>query len=183
MDKDSCFKFGFISKVHGLKGDVIAQVDVKYPEEFIDLESLFVEINKQLIPFFIEDYRLKQQQRIILKFEDVDNSEQATELIGKSIFLPNELLPEPDEGEVLLNQLVGCAVHDKVHGVLGVVDEVYEMPGQDLIGMTYQGKEVLIPVNGNILLEADYRKKILLTELPAGLLDLYLNDDATEEED
>ena len=53
---------------------------------------------------------------------------------------------------------------------------VYAMQAQDLLVMSYQNKEVLIPVDPEIVLGADKEAQTLQVNLPEGLLDVYLND-------
>ncbi|MFN6945535.1 MAG: ribosome maturation factor RimM [Cytophagaceae bacterium] len=182
MNIESCFKLGYITKVHGLKGDIVAFLDVDYSEDYIELESVFVEINQQLIPFFIEDFRIKSPKNVILKFEDTASFEQASELVGKSLFLPLTMLADLEEGQFYYHDVIDYRVEDKKNGQLGIVKAFYEMPGQDLLAMEYQEKEILIPVNDDIILEADHEQKILFVELPDGLIDLYMNE-GNEKED
>ena len=53
MRKDECYRLGHIVKTHGLKGAVTIELDVDYPEEYDEMESVFLEQSGNLIPFFI----------------------------------------------------------------------------------------------------------------------------------
>jgi 16S rRNA processing protein RimM len=174
MNIDSCFKLGQIIKAHGLKGEVLINLQVNNPEDYENLESVFLEINQKLVPFFIEDFNIKSN-RAIIKFEDIDSIDAIKSILNANVFVPLEDLIE-SEG-IDFNLMIGCKVQDKHLGELGIIREVYEVPGQDLLAMDYQGKEVLIPVNENIILEVDHKKKIMHVDLPDGLVDLYLNED------
>ena len=170
MKPESCFPVGKIVKIHGLKGEVTAQLDVEDPKKLLKKESFFVEINKKLVPFFVQKCSINSNKAII-KFEDVDSPESAQALVKAVLFLP-ESEYEPEENSLL--QIEGYIVVDANLGELGKVKEIYNTPGQDLLNMLYKEKEVLIPVNENIILKADHRKKKLHVNLPEGLLDLYL---------
>lgn len=172
MTPESCFPVGKIVKIHGLKGDVNALLEVDHPEKLSKKESFFVEINKKLVPFFVQKCSVSGNKAII-KFEDVDSPESAKALVTAVLYLPEDEY-EPDENSLL--QIEGYLVVDQTLGELGKVKEIYETPGQDLLNMLYKDKEVLIPVNENIILKADHRKKKLLVNLPEGLLDLYLEE-------
>jgi 16S rRNA processing protein RimM len=54
------------------------------------------------------------------------------------------------------------------------------MNAQDLIAMDYQGKEVLIPINSDIVRTVDRANQKLNVALPDGLLDIYMTDDKPE---
>jgi 16S rRNA processing protein RimM len=174
MNIDSCFKLGQIIKAHGLKGEVLINLEVNNPEDYQDLESVFLEINQKLVPFFIEDFNIKAN-RAIIKFEDIDSMEAIKSILNANVFVPLDDLVESEGTQ--FNLMIGCKVHDKTMGLLGVIKEVYEVPGQDLLSMDYMEKEILIPVNEHIILKLDQKKKILHVDLPDGLVDLYLNED------
>lgn len=52
MTIDECYYLGYIVKAQGLKGTFRVKLDVSDPEEYKELESVFVEIDKLLVPFF-----------------------------------------------------------------------------------------------------------------------------------
>ena len=76
MTKDNCFELGKITKTHGLKGEVVLWLDVDFPEDYEDLESILLEERGELVPYFMESYRLSGN-RAIVKFEDIDTFEKA----------------------------------------------------------------------------------------------------------
>lgn len=172
---DDCFKLGHIVKKHGLKGELSILLDVDYPEDYTELESVFVEINKQLVPFFIERLQLNGERGIV-KFEDVDDLPSAERLFKSDLYLPVENLPELGEGQFYYHEVVGYSVQDKSLGKIGQVTQVYEFPNQDLFGVDHQSKEVLIPINDQLIVKVDHQLKQVDVDLPEGLLDVYLED-------
>ena len=85
MDKDSCYELGYIEKSHGLSGDVQVYLDVDSPEEYFEMESVFVEINKKLVPFFISKLQPHRSKQLILSFEDIEDVIEADKLKGSKI--------------------------------------------------------------------------------------------------
>lgn len=171
MNLDSCFELGQIIKAHGLKGEIVANFSTDHPEQYSKLESVFLEINQKLVPFFIEKINLSTN-KIIIKFEDIDTIEDTKSLLKKTLYLPLENLPEPDEDELYYQHIIGFTVKDKNLGELGTVKDILERAGQDLLIMEYEEKEILIPVDPTIILKTDNKKKILSVDLPEGLLEL-----------
>ncbi len=176
MNLDSCYQFGYVMKPHGLQGEVAVFLDVDVPENYKDLESVFVlSKDEKLVPFFIERIQL-QRQKAIVKFEEVDTVEQAATLSGNYLYLPLSQLPPLKDDQFYYHEIVGYQVIDASAGELGVVSNIYAMPHQDLVAMIYKEREVLFPINDEIILQADHAQKILQVKLPEGLVDIYLED-------
>ncbi len=169
MDIASCFKIGYIAKTHGLKGGVTA--NFSEAGEFESLESVFIEINHSLVPYFIESYSDRGEKGFI-KFEDISTLEQAGKLKGCSIFLPKTVRPKLKRGDFYNDEVIGYEVEDLRHGFLGEVKEILESGTNRLLSIDRSGKEVLIPVNGPFIKSVNKSKKKIQTELPGGFLDI-----------
>ncbi|MDQ6477481.1 ribosome maturation factor RimM [Dyadobacter sp. LHD-138] len=178
MTQDSCYLLGYIVRTHGMSGDVVVFLDVDYPEDYEDLDSVYFELKGDLVPYFVERFNLQKQSKAIVRFEEVDTIEKAQALVGTSLYLPLDGLAELEDEEFYYHEIKGYTVVDENKGTLGVVREVYSLNGQDLIAMDYQGVEVLIPTAEDIVLKADKENKKLLVNLPEGLLEVYLENGA-----
>lgn len=177
MRIEDCFELGKITKLHGLKGEVLAFFDVDDPEVYAEVKSIFLHIKNQLVPFFVEYIRVTNGGQVILKFEDINSQEQARGLLKTLLYLPSDLLEELEEDEFYYHELIGCRVIDENLGELGIVQTYYPQAMQDILGMEYQGKEVLIPIAEAIIHFIDLEQQIIQVKLPEGLLDLYLSDE------
>ncbi|GHB58858.1 ribosome maturation factor RimM [Persicitalea jodogahamensis] len=173
MTQDDCYLLGYIVKSHGTKGQLVFHLDVDYPEEYEELESVFLEIKGDLIPYFVESFNLQKKGRSIVQLEGVDTMEKALALVGTSLFMPLETLEELDDEGFYYHEIQGFEVLDENLGALGTVREVYSVATQNLIALDYQGSEVLIPIVDGIVLKADRKKKQVLVSLPEGLLEVY----------
>lgn len=173
MQADDCYQLGFVSKKHGLGGAVVVILDVDYPEDYITLESVFVEINNKLVPFFIESISIKGNKAFV-KFEEVDTAESAEELKGNALFLPLDSLPELEEGQFYFHEVIGYHLEDIKYGKVGIIKSILSGPQQDLFQVDAEGKEVLVPIIDDLITKVDHEQKILIVSLPDGFLDIYL---------
>lgn len=176
MNIDACYELGYIMRTHGIEGEVVFLLDVDEPELYEELDSVFIEINQALVPYFIDDIRI-QKDKAIVQLEDVTCIESAEKLVGCALYLPLDNLPALEEDQFYYHQIVDYQVVDRQKGRLGVVTNVYELPQQDIIAMNYQEKEVLIPINDVMLTGVDHKRKEVYVDLPDGLLEIYLDDD------
>ncbi|MFO7825990.1 MAG: ribosome maturation factor RimM [Cyclobacterium sp.] len=176
MNKDNCFQLGHIAKVHGLQGELLLVLDVDFPEDYEDLNHVFVEKSDRLVPFILEHMVPQPNNRFLAKFEEFDHVDQVKPMVGAALFLPLSSLPELKEDQYYFHELVGFTVIDENMGELGKVKVIYDLDTQDLIGMEYREKEVLIPIQEGILQKVDKAEKKVFCRLPEGLLDIYLED-------
>tara|TARA_B100000609_G_C17153547_1_gene402219 strand:- start:72 stop:596 length:525 start_codon:yes stop_codon:yes gene_type:complete len=173
MGFDECYHLGNVIKTHGLQGEVILFLDVDDPEYYKKLESILIEINGKLIPFFIRSIQINHS-RATVKLEEIDNVDAASDFVGKDVYLPLEKLPRLKEGQYYYHQLVGFEVLNDTQ-LIGKVTEIYHLATNDLIGVDHNGTEVLIPLEDEIVLKVDLENKQILTHLPDGLLNVYLD--------
>ena len=180
MNPDDNILWGNIIKVHGVKGEVMVQVFSDDLTDYETLESVFVEIKQKQIPFFLSSFNFATQKRCILSFEDITTVEQAKTIVGSDIYIPVSEMAEADESRLSYQAIVGFEVVDTIQGKLGVISNFFQKTGQDLLMMDYQDTEILIPVTEEIVLSVDIKTKQVLTTLPEGLIEIYLNEDASE---
>ena len=81
MHKKECFYLGKIARKFSFKGEVLIYLDTDEPELYENLESVFVELNKSLVPFFIEKSALHKDKFLRVRFEDIDSEAAADEFI------------------------------------------------------------------------------------------------------
>lgn len=176
MKKEDCYQVGTVTKPKGLKGELVLFLDVDIPEEYEEMDSIFLEVKGSLIPYFVKAIRIQGQQAFVT-FEDIDSVEKAKELKACKLYLPLDTLPEiEEEDDFYLHEIISYAIEDKQKGKLGTIQNIYE-GNQDLIGMDYQGKEILIPIVDEIVLKVDREEKVVMVNLPSGLLDVYLENE------
>lgn len=174
MKKEDCFELGVISKLYSFKGEVILFIDSDTPENYYNLDALFLEIGNQLVPFFIEKTNPSKINQIRVKFEGVDNEEQAKKIVKKKAYLPLTALPELDDDQYFLHELPGFTVIDQDKKEIGIVSALIENPGNTLLEVIVNNTEVLLPFNENTILAMNKDKKQIQLTIPEGLLELYL---------
>lgn len=173
MKQHDCYQLGEVIKTHGLNGEVSIFLDVDFPDDYKDLESVFLEQGGKLVPFFIETIQISTNKALV-KFEDIDTIEAASALAKTNIFLPVSELPELPENGYYFHDLVGCVVEENGSNI-GTVDQVIDLSGNELLVVSNGDNEVLIPLKDEILKRVDIQEKKIEVLLPDGLLDLYLS--------
>ena len=121
MNRDDHFSLGYISKTVGHQGELLLVLDVDDPKRYRKLESVFVEIHGELVPFFITRLELRGNGAKV-SFEGIDTSERAEELTRCGLYLPLSLLPPLKGKRFYFHEVEGFAASDKRHGAIGTVE-------------------------------------------------------------
>ena len=175
MTKDKCFYVGKIVKTHGLKGEVTLRIDNEQFDDIEELNYFLLDVNEQLIPYFIEDIAYHSNKAFVL-FQDLKTLEAANQFVGKSAYLPLDLLPEKEGNEFYSHEVVGYLVVDEEKGEIGNVNEIIEYPTQSIIQIIKDGKEILIPIHDDILKDVNREEKKIYIKAQNGLIDMYLEN-------
>ena len=174
MNKADCFHLGYVAKLHGFKGEVSLFLDVTNPDDYETLDAVFIEINGQLSPFFIESFKLKNKGFAAVKFEGVNSENDARILLRKNLFLPAQILPKLSGKNFYDHEVVGFTVVDESYGEVGKIESVIDLQVNPLLQIMNGTKEVLIPLVEGVVQNVDRKKKIMTVKAPAGLIELYL---------
>lgn len=171
------FLIGHISKHRGLKGEV----ELVFTDDIFDTGNspyLILEMDGILVPFFWEEYRFKNTDTAIFKFEDIDTEQQARSLAGHAVYYPKSELPQHDAEDNIpmlssFKALTGYSVADTQGGPLGTVVGVDDSSANILLYIEDEHqREIIIPFHTDFLVNFDYTERTLLLHLPEGLLNL-----------
>jgi 16S rRNA processing protein RimM len=155
---------GRITRVHGLRGEVSVQVLSDNPDRFVDGAHVFLEDGAELV---VHSAR-PNGSRLLVAFEGVADRTAAEALRGKTLVVPESLLPALPEGEYWPHELQGCEVITETGRELGIVRDVVPNPANDLwVAVDERGAETLLPAIRQVIVEVDLEsKRILVRDIP-----------------
>jgi 16S rRNA processing protein RimM len=171
---DDYYYVGKILKSYGNKGQLLVYLETDDPLRYEKLESVFVEINHERIPFIISGIEFQQGSKAILKFEDVDSPTDAEPLNGLKLFLPVSFLPPLEDDQFYFHDITGFTVIDEEKGGIGKVAEILEYPSQIILRILDGKKEILVPAVDEVITGIDKENRVIHIRAPEGLIDLYL---------
>lgn len=174
MTKNECFNLGYISKRVGNFGDLAFVLDVDDPKRYLKLESVFVELNNTLVPFFIKKIQLRGNTAVV-SIEGIDTIEKAEEIVRSGIYLPLSFLPPLTGKKFYFHEMPGYTVIDKKYGAIGVIEEVLDYPQQAIFQIKFGEHEILIPAKDEFIVSINRSTKQLELDAPEGLIDIYID--------
>ncbi|MBK7031254.1 MAG: hypothetical protein IPH45_19550 [Bacteroidales bacterium] len=90
MNPDEFFQAGKVVKTSGSGGELVFSFDSEVSDRNKKMESVFILLQGNLVPFFIEKSETKARNQLLVKLLDVDNQEEASLLAGSGIFFQNQ---------------------------------------------------------------------------------------------
>lgn len=173
MDPENVYWLGTISKTRGVSGSVVLILYNEVSEKFYDLESVFLEIEGHLVPFFIHAADPFGQNSILLNFDSVKTENQGKKLTGCKVFTGFSDIIITELKGFQYSYLKGYTVHDHKYGKIGKITEILLYPDNPVFQIKQDQKTVLVPIHEDLILEIDSHKKLVYIKTPEGLLDLF----------
>ena len=85
------------------------------------------------------------------------------------------MLPKLEGNQFYYHEVIGFSLIDRIHGDIGVVQSINDSASQVLFEVLKGEKQLLIPLNDEIIKEVDRKAKTIAIDAPDGLVDLYLS--------
>ena len=174
MIPENLHQIGHVTKLHGFRGELTVFLDTSVPDDYADVEHLFLDVRGTLIPYKVELLEQKTKNSAKVKLLGVDDEATARTLLKCNVLIDRDELTEADEMRTALNEMEGYQVEDATFGKVGTLERVLELSGNPQLEVNHQGRHVLIPLQSAFIRSVNHEKKEILVELPPGLIELYL---------
>lgn len=165
------FPVGIILKGHGLKGEVKVRplaFNIDFLKNGQELIANFPD--GDIRPLTIQHIRT-QGQSFLLTFEGISSRNDAETLQGAELAISRELLPPLGEGEFYLGDLIGYSVLSDEESQLGYIQEVWDLPANEVLRVVDQDRETLIPLVDDFVENIDHHQRRVTIRVMDGLLD------------
>ena len=173
MRKEECFYLGKIAKKFSFKGEVLVYLDTDEPDLYENMESVFVELNKNLVPFFIVESSLHKNDFLRVKFEDVETEADADAIMGSELYLPLSFLPKLTGDKFYYHEVIDFELEDQRLGIVGKIVSINDSTAQPLFEVLNGEVEMLVPMIDQFLVKIDRENKKVVMDLPEGLIEMY----------
>ena len=150
-------------------------MDTDEPEIYDNMESVFVSLGNNLVPFFITRCRLHKSKLLRIDFEEVNEEADADRIMGFELYLPLTFLPKLEGDKFYFHEIIGFTLLDSIHGDIGTVQSVNDSTSQALFEVQKGDKQLLIPITDEIITKVDRENKTIGVITPIGLVALYLD--------
>lgn len=98
---------------------------------------------------------LEKGSRLLLRFAGIHSPQDVSALTHLCVLVPRDWLPEPEEDEHYVHELIGMEVVDELRGALGTIQKVFATGANDVWVVRGEAGEELIPAIKTVVLEVD----------------------------
>ena len=178
MAASSLVVLGRLMKPHGIKGAIRVEYYAESPE-LLEKPLMLRAGRFAPRPIRIREWSLWKDQ-LILTLEGVDDRTQAEQMRGQELLIDASFLPEADDDEPYLRDLLGLTVKLENGDVVGELEDIDFPAGQEMWVIrapeSEGGYEVLLPAVPEFVLDIDLDAEVVTIAPPEGLLELYRGD-------
>jgi 16S rRNA processing protein RimM len=107
---------------------------------------------------------------LFIELEGIASAELAGHLVGGTIFLPKEMMPELPEGEYYWQDIIGLNVVGENGENLGKVESIFPTGSNDVYVCKGSHREILLPATTEVIKKIDMARRVIQVKLPKGLL-------------
>jgi len=112
---------------------------------------------------------VKEGNEVSLKLKGIDSREDAKLLVGRELFLPEAESIDLPENSYFRHSLIGLDVVDPEKKKIGVVEDIMEMGGNDILVVRGKKREILIPAVAEFIKSVDLGTGKILVRLWDGM--------------
>jgi 16S rRNA processing protein RimM len=172
ISKDKCRQIGTLVKPHGTRGSLLLRLKDIQAQDLLKMESVFVEIDGLLVPFFLNEFRPSSSESVIVTIDDILSENKAKFLIQRDVFVRPDRIRRKRKPVNDLPDLKGYEVNDEEKGYIGTAGEIEDIANNPLLHVTHGDKKYLIPLHQDIVLDIDDKNRVIRIKAPEGLFDL-----------
>lgn len=175
--QEEVYRIGTIGKTHGVRGELQMTITDDAFDR-VDADYLVLNIDGILVPFFIESYRFRSDNAVLIQFEDIDTEQRARQLTGTEVYFPRHL-SDSDEETITWAEIIGYTLVDAQTGQeVGTITDVDD----STINLLFYVKgsdddEIMIPAHGHLIDSVDKDQRQIAIHIPEGLLSLNAEDE------
>ena len=175
ITREELIAIGHYNKPHGVAGELSATVDVEI-DVLGALSCLVSEMDGIYVPFFVNSLRPKTSETVLLTIDGINSEQEAARLVNHDIYaLKQEFRQESDDADAdgyPLDYFIGFELQDSDGTRVGEIVQVDEQTENAIFIVDDGEGELLLPASDDLIVEFDLDKKVMVMDLPQGILDL-----------
>ena len=168
---EDMLRVGVFANTHGVRGEIKVFPTTDDVTRFKKLKKIYLDKGMEKMELEIQSVRYFKNM-VILKFKGIDNINDIEKYKGKDLLIHREQAVPLKEDEYFICDIIDSKVVAEDGEEVGVLKEVLQTGANDVyVVRTAEGKEVLLPVIDECVLNLNLEEKIVTVRLMPGILD------------
>lgn len=169
-DSERLLQIAKVLKSNGTEGGLLLGFRDVAPEDIDFKEPVFIHFDGLPVPFFIESFNRKGNDKAVVRLTDIRSLAEAEEVVGRAVYAMEETVTGyEDDGEMSLEDFIGWTIWNRDAKVGGVID--YEdIPGNPCLYVETEDGQAMIPLHEDFILSVNPEAGEMVMDLPDGLL-------------
>ncbi|MGN0243254.1 MAG: ribosome maturation factor RimM [Lachnospiraceae bacterium] len=163
-------RVGVITATHALKGEVKVFPTTDDVNRFKQLKRCIWQKNHKTEELEVVSCRFFKNQ-VILKFKGIDHINDVERYVKGDLLVSREDAVPCEEGEYYIADLIGLSVITDDGKDLGHIIDVLQTGANDVYVVEQDGRELLLPVIKDCILNVDLKECVVTVHLMKGLLE------------
>ncbi len=170
-DANTLMKIGQLKKPYGIKGWLWVFSDTDDHAAIFDIKQWWMKSAIGMKPLTVKAWR-EQGTGLVAQFEQVPDRNIAETMNGVTIWVAQDVLPEPKEDEYYWSDLIGIQVMNEQDEYLGDITEMFETGAHDIMRVaatsdSLDSEERLIPWHKQTVMQVDMSSKKVVVAWPS----------------
>ena len=171
---------GRVIKPHGINGGLLVEYYAESPE-LLDRPLMMKAGRYSPHPVLLKEWHLWKDQ-LIITVEGCNSRSAAEQMRGQELLVESCWLPQAEDDEPYLRDLVGLEVRLPSGQPVGILEDILDLAGQEIWSIRAPeadgGYEILFPAVPDFVQDMDVDEGVAVIDPPEGLLDLYREESA-----
>lgn len=166
---EDMLRVGVFANTHGVRGEIKVFPTTDDAQRFKKLKKVYLDTGKEKMELEISSVRFFKNL-VILKFKGIDNINDIEKYKGKDLLVTRDQAVPLEEDEYFIYDIIGAKVVTEDGNEFGQLKEVLQTGANDVyVVKTTEGKEILLPVIEECILNIDIENKVVTAHIMPGL--------------
>ena len=167
---ENFLEIGQIVNSYGLKGQMKIVPFTDDITRYSDLKTIYIEINKQLKEYKIEQVKY-HKNNVLIKLEGIDDINDTEQFKNCFVKVDRKNAVKLPEDTYFIVDLIGLEVFTEENVLLGKIVDVFPTGSNDVYVVKDElGKQILLPAIGEVIKNVDIPNKKMIVNLIKGLV-------------
>ena len=164
-------KIGTVVSKHGFKGSIkVNLLSIKF-KRVPDIDFIFIDIDNCFIPFKVDNLSFSNNKCVILKLQEINSDNEASEVISKSVYLDKKYSKSIDKEDFLYDEFLNFLVYKDSKKIGKIVNVISSLP-QPVFEILINDKKFMVPIHNDFIEKIDRENKCIFLLIPDGLLEI-----------